>query len=470
VRILVISNLYPPDFLGGYELGCSEAVEALRRIGHDVKVLTSVPSFTPVTNGADDHVSRVMVLSDIYRTPDAPPTLKRMMFYEAKVSNFNNTWQVMQTLRRFRPQVVYLFNILGLGGLAIAEMLEYLGVPCAWHLMDRIPAELCTDIDERILCLSKMGSSKDFSSIQFICCSQVLKQELETFGIALGASVSIIPNWFDDSNESDEPPKRTYWSGGPLKLIYAGVLSEHKGAHIVLEAAKRLADSGFRPFSIDFYGSSVDQDYLALARRLAVAEQVAFHGRVSKEELALRFRDHDALVFPTWQREPFGFVTIEAAAQGCVPIFTRGGGASEAFTDGVNSLQIERDPEALAKAIMDVAERRVDLQSLGASGIDFVRSNLKLETIIRDVEKLLLQAARDIDWEKIDWSLAHRTFLLYDRIGREMAAAEQVDPGLMAVVIKWANFAGRASRSLQRTPLVGYLYGRLIDLLRRWLV
>ena len=467
MRILVISNLYPPDFLGGYELGCSEAVEALRRIGHDVRVLTSVPGFTPVTNGADDHVFRNLVLSDIYRMADAPPTLKRMMSYEAKVSNFSNTWQLMETVRRFRPEVVYLFNTLGLGGLAVADLLEYLGVPCVWHLMDRIPAELCIDIDERILCLSKLGNSRDFSSIQFISCSQVLKQELETFGIALGASVSIIPNWFDDSNEPNEPPKKTYWSGGPLKLIYAGVLTEHKGAHIVLEAAQRLVDSGFRSFSIDFYGSSLDQDYLALARRLEVAEQVAFHGRVSKEELALRFRDHDALVFPTWQREPFAFVAIEAAAQGCVPIFTRGCGASEAFTDGANSLMIERDPEALAKAIMDISERRVDLQNLGASGIDFVRSNLKLETIIRDVEKVLFQADRDIDWEKIDWSLAHRTFLLYDRIGREMAWAEQVDPGLMALVMKWANFAGKASRSLRSAPLLGYVYGRLIDLLRR---
>lgn len=43
MRILVLSNLYPPDFLGGYELGCRQAAEALAAAGHDVLVLTSAP-------------------------------------------------------------------------------------------------------------------------------------------------------------------------------------------------------------------------------------------------------------------------------------------------------------------------------------------------------------------------------------------------------------------------------------------
>ena len=36
MKILVVSNLYPPDVIGGYELGCRQAVDALRARGHDV--------------------------------------------------------------------------------------------------------------------------------------------------------------------------------------------------------------------------------------------------------------------------------------------------------------------------------------------------------------------------------------------------------------------------------------------------
>ena len=41
MRILVITNLYPPLYLGGYELKCRLHVEELKRRGHDVLVLTS---------------------------------------------------------------------------------------------------------------------------------------------------------------------------------------------------------------------------------------------------------------------------------------------------------------------------------------------------------------------------------------------------------------------------------------------
>ncbi|HKP11994.1 MAG TPA: glycosyl transferase family 1, partial [Blastocatellia bacterium] len=41
MRILVVSNFYPPHFIGGYELGCRDIVDALRSRGHDVRVLTS---------------------------------------------------------------------------------------------------------------------------------------------------------------------------------------------------------------------------------------------------------------------------------------------------------------------------------------------------------------------------------------------------------------------------------------------
>ena len=30
MKILVLSNLYPPDYIGGYECGCKQAVDALR--------------------------------------------------------------------------------------------------------------------------------------------------------------------------------------------------------------------------------------------------------------------------------------------------------------------------------------------------------------------------------------------------------------------------------------------------------
>ena len=41
MKILVVTNFYPPHYVGGYELGCRDVVEGLRQRGHKVDVLTS---------------------------------------------------------------------------------------------------------------------------------------------------------------------------------------------------------------------------------------------------------------------------------------------------------------------------------------------------------------------------------------------------------------------------------------------
>src|SRR4051812_15544313 len=41
MRILFISERYPPHFIGGYEIACASVAEGLRHRGHQVGVLTS---------------------------------------------------------------------------------------------------------------------------------------------------------------------------------------------------------------------------------------------------------------------------------------------------------------------------------------------------------------------------------------------------------------------------------------------
>ena len=40
-RILTVTNLYPPHYLGGYELLCRQVMQELAARGHEIMVLTS---------------------------------------------------------------------------------------------------------------------------------------------------------------------------------------------------------------------------------------------------------------------------------------------------------------------------------------------------------------------------------------------------------------------------------------------
>src|SRR5690348_2227632 len=41
MRLLFVSNLYPPVVVGGYELNCADVAAGLRRRGHTVEVVTT---------------------------------------------------------------------------------------------------------------------------------------------------------------------------------------------------------------------------------------------------------------------------------------------------------------------------------------------------------------------------------------------------------------------------------------------
>ncbi len=63
---------------------------------------------------------------------------------ESRLISAHNVHVLLETLRETDPEVVYLANLVGLGGLGLVSCLDYLGIPWVWQLGDRIPVDLCT--------------------------------------------------------------------------------------------------------------------------------------------------------------------------------------------------------------------------------------------------------------------------------------------------------------------------------------
>ena len=51
MNILIVTNLYPPHYLGGYEVHCAQVAEALQGAGYEERVLTSTYGVPPTSVG-----------------------------------------------------------------------------------------------------------------------------------------------------------------------------------------------------------------------------------------------------------------------------------------------------------------------------------------------------------------------------------------------------------------------------------
>jgi glycosyltransferase involved in cell wall biosynthesis len=418
VKILVLSNLYPPDMLGGYELGCRQAVEALRARGHEVRVLTSAPR-RPVPH--EPEVRRNLKLTEIwsqYLFQRGHAVTAHLNQAESHRINAANVHALLAELDEFRPDVVYAFMLVGVGGLGLMTCLEYLGVPWAWHLMDDLPRLLCESAGRM-----PPEVAREFRGHlgrgRYLACSRQLVDEIERAGFPITEQVRVVPNWVAGPQRE---PRGRYLQDGTLRIVSAaGVLDRRidKGIDLVIEAAARLRDRGHANFLVDIYGHEADVYFDTLIAARDLRRHVTIRGPRPHAELVGLLADYDAFAFPTHAREPFAFAALEASARGCVPVMSAVNGNAEWMVHGVHVLKAPRTPEAFADAFAAILDGRVDLAGIGARGGAVVRRDFHLDTVAVQIESALAEAAASPRPGPVGQpDDAYRLALLAERLGK----------------------------------------------------
>lgn len=141
-------------------------------------------------------------------------------------------------------------------------------------------------------------------------------------------------------------------------VIFAGNVSVHKGAHLLLEAWRQLPPGAAR---LDFYGHSL----LPADCLTEVPPSVRFHGPVPYAELQNRLRQASLLVLPSLC-EGFGMVVTEAMAQGIPVLCSAHVGAAQLIEPGINGLVVPAgDATALATALRWALDHPVELNGMG---------------------------------------------------------------------------------------------------------
>lgn len=398
MRILTVSNLYPPERFGGWELQCKQMVDELRRRGHEVRVLTSTPRVFEHEAG-DDGVVRLLRLEESWDPAligtDTPLRRSRRALVDP-----HNVDILHQQVEAFAPDVVYVWNLLGLGALAMLVALWKRRIPWVVHLGDALPLNFAS---------VAFSEHHRFARLLFpllegtwISCTQALLDENAHGDAVLRGNVVTLPNWI--SGRRPALRDRWYEPGSTLRCAYSGQIITLKGIGIILESVSALVEEG-RRVEVDLYGDGLQRfQYETMALQLGLRDVVRFHGQVPQETVVSALAEHDVFLFPTEPREPFGVAPLEAAAAGCVPLVTGGAGICEWLVSGVHLLTVRPDAADLTQTLRQIIDGTVALASVGHRGQRLVRDAFHVDVVADHVEALLrAEAERPHESPEMSW-------------------------------------------------------------------
>ncbi len=136
----------------------------------------------------------------------------------------------------------------------------------------------------------------------------------------------------------------------PPQILFVGRLRYYKALDILLRALTQVPQARLTVVG----DGEMEEAWVALSRRLGLAERVTFAGEVADADLPGHYQRADLFVLPSNARaEAFGVVLLEAMASGLPCITTElGTGTSWIVQDGVTGRVVPpADPQSLASAI-----------------------------------------------------------------------------------------------------------------------
>lgn len=396
----MLSNVFPPGFLGGYELGALEVAQGLAARGHDVKVLTSNYFLDDAGELIDLEVERSLQWSAFQHPRHTHELTQRESLY----INWQNLRKLGSALRRHRPDLVIIFNAAGLGPVSLFQYLRACDVPTLAYFMDNMFQAIEHDSPDWAKYQRVFGPLDSHVVGKMISMSRNLMREMDQYVGGAEKLASYVPGWVDFSVIDRAGAQPSIPSPDSRAFVFCSRIAGHKGIGLVAEAARQLLDRGVSNFTIDVYGAGQVTQFLQQVALMGLEDHVRYCGLVAKNDMIVKYADYDALLFPTWEREPFGFVATEAAAMGCVPVMTAAIGAAEWFLDGADSIKISRSAYSLAAAMENlVAMSPSALYELKLASAATARRNLGMERWMNVIARTcdeIATAGRPIDVER----------------------------------------------------------------------
>jgi glycosyltransferase involved in cell wall biosynthesis len=397
VRILVVSDLYPPVGFGGYESETAALVEGLRE-RHDVLVLTSDRGDPPA---APDVLRELAYVGPKRREALAAPA-RATRAVEAMRS----------ALGDFRPELVYVANVVAIPQAAPLTAAAT-GVPMAYRLSELFMASSLYAGDRylRTLLPGQRGLRGAWARTMRVHNrrlglqpSQPHRAAVSWASDALREHVSlprslepVLERTIHPATTQEDAFKAVQRAPSPTpSVLYLGRMTTAKGIELAYHALALLR----REYGIDArlvqVGTAKPEMATALrslAAELDVTEAVDDRGRLETEELSAVLAEIGAIVLPTVEWDVFPLVLIEAGLARVPIVAARIGGVPEAVADGEHALLFEPGNAGACAAALASVFRKPGPAAERVEGAYQRMQGLSVARYREESERFLLDAA-----------------------------------------------------------------------------
>jgi glycogen(starch) synthase len=407
MRILLLSNLYPPFVEGGAEILAGDIAGGLERLGHEVYVLTSSTGLpAPQQDGQIWRTLRLIAPAHFDRQRPIWRQLDQPLHFYRRYNYPDNAGELRRAVEVIQPDVLYIWEITGIGVNSLLKTLPDLQVPIVfhlgsyWYLFARLPETAQSRLRTRQLKQWLIGKLPQLTWTSLIAVSETVKEEYTQAGFD-PARIEVIYNGIDPRFQVPPRAQRSSGADTGLRLLFVGRLCVEKGVMTILQAIDLLVHSPgiagtLPPLHLNIFGNGTEgyvNELKTFLHGKHLAEMVTFHGKVPQDELIDWYDRSDIMLVPSLWKEPFGLVIAEAMARGLPVISSNVGGPSEIIMHDVDGLLTEPgDAQALMHALKQLIENPEKRLQIGRAARQVARERFTIEENIKRVEQHLLRA------------------------------------------------------------------------------
>jgi len=388
VKILILSDDFPPLVLGGAGVVAFNLAQGLQKAGHEIFVITAVGRKEKEGWTEFEGLKIFRIYSHYH-----PRWRAYLSLY-----NFQTISKIKKIIKEVKPQIVHAHNIhthLSYYSLKIAKKQATTVFLTAHDTMlysygkvvDEFKISWVQELKNYRLRYNPMRNLIIRCYLKYvdriIAVSNILWHALVNNGIK---NVITIHNGIDldgwtTLDESVVNFKKRYRLKDKKIVLFVGRLSGAKGG-LNLVKAMAVAIKKYPKAILLIVGR--EDRYADVIKDTAKKENIAKHliitGWLDRREIVTAYKSSDIVVFPSVYLDPFGMNNIEAMATQKPVIATCYGGAHEIVINGETGYIVNpNDINSFAEKILDLFKDEARAQMMGRKGRERVEKNFTLK-------------------------------------------------------------------------------------------